>query len=103
MWNGLSRISRKTQDKLPAYNALVKELRELSGNRSELSGDTPDFRGLSPHHITGRIGKKLTDVFNILIVTADEHTYLQKHMSYQKKQELLGIVKAMRIKQGYRE
>ena len=96
-------ISEKRKALLPGYNTLVSELREKCGNRSELSRQTADFRSdfnVEPHHIQGRIGKLLTDVFNIVMVTRSEHDK-QDGNTYKEKTELLHLVHQIRIRQGY--
>ncbi len=96
-------ISEKRKALLPGYNALVKELRVRCKNRSELSGNKADWRSefqVEPHHICGRTGKLLTDVFNIILVTRAEHTN-QDGNTYKEKTELLHLVHQIRIRQGY--
>lgn len=95
-------ISKKQSVRLKEYHKLLDTLIELSGNVSELSGDRPDWQSdfkVEGHHIEGRIGNKLTDPFNIILLTRNEHVHWQKHMSYENKQYLLRVVKKIRIKQ----
>ncbi|KKL60063.1 hypothetical protein LCGC14_2209100 [marine sediment metagenome] len=109
-WNGLNRSpirkrSKKLQSKLPGYNALVKELREGCGDRSELSGESGDWRfdySVEPHHIEGRDGSRLTDPFNIIMLTTAEHEE-QDSNGWERKQALLAYIKPIRIKQGYEQ
>ena len=91
-------ISKKLQTKLPEYRRLVDELKILCMNRSELSGESP----IEPHHIMGRIGDRLTDVWNIILLTRNEHNE-QDGNTYEQKQELLGYVKIIRLRQGYKK
>lgn len=84
----------------------MKKLRELCENRSELSGDVSDWQSIfkvDPHHIEGRNGKRLLDPFNIIMVTRNEHTAIEEERSSYSKEQLLEIVKAIRIKQGFEE
>lgn len=99
-------ISQKRQAELERYYPLVIKLRKLCGNRSELSFDFPDWQSkflLEPHHIEGRIGKRLLDPFNIILATRNEHTAIEEERSPYTKEQLLEIVKAIRIKQGFKE
>ena len=96
-------ISEKRKAILPGYNALVEELREKCKNRSELSGHRADWRtgwDVEPHHICGRTGKLLTDVFNLILLTRAEHDK-QDGNTYKEKTELLHLVHQIRIRQGY--
>lgn len=96
-------ISKKRKIELEKYYPLIEELRRLCDNRSELSGHYPDWQSkflLEPHHIEGRIGKLLLDPFNIIMLTRTEHdTIRQAHT----KEELLTLVREIRIKQGFKE
>ena len=97
-------VSDKMRARLIPYRELVIELRELCGNKSELSGERADFRSdflVEPHHIMGRTGKRLTDVRNILMVTRSEHD-AQNCNNYQAKQKLLEYIRPIREKQGYK-
>ena len=101
----MRRVSKKLQARLPAYNALIKELREGCGNRSELSGDQGDWRtdyNVEPHHIGGRIGNDLINPFGIILLTREEHD-IQDSNGWERKQELLNYIKVIRLKQGYVE
>ena len=92
--------------KLPEYTALVKELRDGCGNRSELSGDMADWRSdghVEPHHIDGRNGKRLTDPFNIILVNRSEHLVIEESNGWEAKQKLKEYIRPIRIKQGYKE
>jgi len=98
-------ISKKRQSQLPEYNRLIKQLRELCENRSELSGNRGDWRfdfSVVPHHIMGRVGDRLTDPFNIIFLTPSEHDSMDFY-GFDKKQSLLEYIKKVRIKQGYKE
>ncbi len=101
----MRRVSKKLQARLPAYNVLIKELREGCGNRSELSGMMADWLtwwNVEPHHIGGRIGDNLTNPFNIIMLTRGEHD-IQDSNGWERKQELLNYIKVIRLKQGYKE
>ena len=101
----LKKISKKRKALLPGYNALVTELRVKCKNRSELSGNRADWRSdfqVEPHHICGRTGKLLTDVFNLILVTRAEHDK-QDGNTYKEKTELLHLVHQIRIRQGYEQ
>ena len=101
-------ISEKRQAQLKEYYALVVKLSRWCHNRSELSGNRPTewqagFR-VEPHHILGRRGKQLLDPFGIIMLTATEHAREQQYKEgCHTKEELLNIVKPIRIKQGFME
>ena len=105
--SGVNRISKKRLLEMPIYNVLIVELRELCGNISELSGTKPDWQSgylVEPHHIGGRIGKKFLNPFNIIMLTRTEHDIENDYKEgCYTKEELLNIVKPIRIKQGYKE
>ncbi len=91
-------VSKKMKARLFEYHALVEKLRSECNNRSELSGDKGDWRtdyNVEPHHIMGRTGKRLTDVFNILMVTRSEHD-AQDSNNHQAKQKLLEYIRTVR-------
>ena len=99
-------ISEKRQAQLKEYYALVVKLSRWCHNRSELSGNRPTewqagFR-VVPHHILGRRGKQLLNPFNIIMVTHTEHTAIHEERSPYTKEQLLEIVKTLRIKQGFK-
>lgn len=102
----LKRISPKRAPKLRSYNAVRDRLIELSGGKSELSvipfDDTIPGK-VSPHHILGRAGARLTNPFGIIIARECEHWVMQAEMSWDKKQELLAFIKPIRIAQGFKE
>ncbi len=88
---------------MPEYNKLITELRDQCNNRSELSGERSDWRSdfsAEPHHIMGRIGKDLINVFNIILLTRNEHT-AQDNNGYEEKRKLLEYIRPIREKQGY--
>ena len=102
----LKPISDKMAKKLPTYRALINELRRKCGNRSELSGEMGDWRTVfrvEPHHIKGRVGKHLTNPFEILMCTRTEHLEEEAHKTTERKQELLDFIRPRRIAQGYVE
>lgn len=98
-------VSKKRAKQMTEYDKLVIKLRWLCDNKSELSGGYPcylsDFK-IEPHHIDGREGKLLLNPFNIIMLTRTEHIYIQEHNTIENKQELLDIVKAIRLKQGFK-
>lgn len=103
MWNGLRRVSKKRQKALPEYNALMTKLRALCNNRSEISGDKPNWQSnylVDPHHIQGRVGELLIDPFNIILLTRPEHDD-QDSNTYDDKKALLKLIEPVRIKQGF--
>jgi len=82
---------------------LVGKLRQLCGNRSELSGANPYWQSdfiVEPHHIEGRTGKRLLDPFNIIMLTRPEHDTIRRTHT---REELLTLVRDIRIKQGFKE
>jgi len=90
--------------KLPEYTALVKELREGCGNRSELSGKPGDWRSdfnVEPHHITKR-GKNLCNPFSIIMVNRAEHMVIEESNGWEAKQALKEYIKPIRLAQGYK-
>lgn len=103
---GLKPFSKKRAKQMIEYDKLVIKLRYLCDNKSELSGAYPcylsDFK-IDPHHIDGREGKLLLNPFNIICLTRTEHSYIQEHNTTEKKQELLAIVKKIRLSQGFKE
>jgi len=105
----MKKISDKRKAELPAYNKLVRKLRELCGNKSEISGDPPDWRTsykIEAHHIQGRLGKLFTDPFNIICLTRKEHEIemrLYKDIPALGTEYLLELVKGIRIQQGFEE
>ena len=88
---------------MPEYHALVEELRSKCNNRSELSGDKGDWQtnfSVEPHHILGRTGKRLTDPYNLILLTRIEHN-AQAGNNDRGRQTLLQYIKPIREKQGY--
>lgn len=89
------------------YNELIKRLRFLCGNSSELSGQNPDWQSgwkVEPHHIGGRNGDRLLNPFNIILLTRVEHDIQEGKINGQKplsKKELSNIVSPLRIAQGF--
>ena len=85
------------------YHDLIEQIRPQD-NRSELSGELPDWQSggiVEAHHINGRIGTALIDPFYIIFVTREEHAEIHAHNSYERKQELLATVEPIRKAQGY--
>jgi hypothetical protein len=104
----LKPVSDKTAKILREYNKLVNLLRKLCNNKSEFDGALPDWTSewkVEPHHIGGRSGKLLLNPFNIIMLDRNRHDIEQGQIKGDKhsKQELLDIVKPLRIKQGFKE
>jgi len=105
MRNGIRQVSKKRKEKLPEYNKLVGKLRTLCGNKSELSGDKPNWQfsfKVEPHHVCGRTGPMLTDPFNIIMLTSPEHQ-AQDGNSWEDKLKLLALIRPIRLKQGFKQ
>jgi len=106
--SGLRPISKKRAAQMPEYEVLVKKLRKLCNNRSELSGDRADWQGgglVDPHHIDGREGDLLVNAFGIIMLTRTEHDIEGGQIPGDKhsKEELYAIVKPLRLAAGYKE
>lgn len=102
----LKPVSDKTAKLMYAYKELINRLRYLCNNTSELDGAYADWQSefrVEPHHIGGRTGKLLLNPFNIIMLNRPQHTYYQEHNTQENKQKLLDIVKAIRLKQGFKE
>jgi hypothetical protein len=103
----LNKISPKMGKLIPELADLYTVLRRFCHNRSELSGRRPDWQSdgiIEPHHIDGRNGDKLLNPFNLIMLTAEEHTVEQQYRpGCHTRQELLDIVRPIRIKQGFKE
>jgi len=102
----LKPISKKRLAQIRVYNELIRKLRRLCENRSELSGQNPDWQSgwkVEPHHIGGRNGERLLDAFGIIMLTRTEHDIQEGKISGQKvsEEELYCIVLPLRIKQGF--
>ena len=83
-------------------------LKEKADFKSELSGELPTtYNPLVTHHIKGRTGILYTDPFNLIVCLQSEHQTnkdaIHKHNTPEKKQELMDIVRPIRLKQGYKE
>jgi len=89
------------------YTELIKTLRHLCENKSELSGQNPDWQSrylIEPHHIDRRNGDGLLDPFNIILLTRTEHDRQEGKINGQKplsNYELYRIVFPLRISQGF--
>jgi hypothetical protein len=99
-------VSKRRKKEKPEYIKISNELKEKAGYKSELSGKTPtEFDWLECHHINGRTGKDYIDPYNLLVCLHSEHQTdkdsIHKHNSYEKKLELLAMVKIIREEQGY--
>jgi hypothetical protein len=103
----INKRSPKMKKLVPKLTDLYTKLRRYCHNRSELSGKRPDWRSdgfVEPHHIDGRIGDRLLDPFNLIMLTADEHDTEQQHRpGCHTKEELFNIVRPIRLKQGFKE
>ncbi|MCK9369913.1 hypothetical protein M0R04_08415 [Candidatus Dojkabacteria bacterium] len=103
----LKKVSPKQAKRLAELNKLTTKLKEFtrvgSSNmyKSELKGINTAH--IESHHITGRIGKRLLNPFNIVMLSGTQHFIEQAHMSYERKQELLALIKPIRLKQGFIE
>jgi hypothetical protein len=103
----LKSVSDKRKRELREYYKLVKLLRDLCDNKSELSGKSPDWQSkrlVDPHHINGRNGTKLLDPFGIIILIRLEHDIEEGKVKGKKptdKKKLLKIVKEIRLRQGF--
>ncbi len=101
---GLNTMSNTRRDRLVVLRDLITKLRAYSHNKSELSGNEPNWQSswlVEPHHIIGRNGNKLLDPFNIILLTRDEHLVEQSNMSFERKNELLELIKPIRKQQGF--
>lgn len=99
-------VSKKRAALMPEYHALVDRLRELSGNKSELDGASPDWQTdylTESHHISGRIGKLYLDPFNLIMITRNQHKIIGLANNYEAKQALLDFIRPIRIEQGFKE
>ena len=100
-------ISKKRAELAPDYNKLVKKLRILCGNASELDGTFADWQTafcVEPHHIDGRSGNKLIDPFGIVMLTRTQHDIEEGKLPGQRhtKEELKAMVRPLRLKQGFK-
>ncbi len=102
----LKRVSVKRAHQLIEYHALVDKLRALCNNRSELSGDKPDWTSnfqVEPHHLDGRENERLLDPFNIILITREEHTTQEDEIwGCHTKEYLLKLVRKIRLAQGFK-
>ena len=97
-------VSEKRQGQLVEYRELVVNLRHLCSNKSELSGNSPDWLSgyrLDAHHIDKRNSNRLLDPRNIIMLTRLEHQDIHFHNTYEKKQELLAFIEPIRLRQGF--
>ena len=102
----LKPFSKKRQVQMVEYSELIKNLRLLCNNKSELSGGKPDWQSqflVEPHHIDRRNGDKLLNPFNIILLTRVEHDIQEGKINGQKlsKEELYAIIYPLRISQGF--
>lgn len=98
-------VSPKHKQELREYNKIREKIMGLAGFKSELSGipDTGTIEGaLEIHHITGRIGQRLINPFNLILLTHSEHFVCQDTMSWEHKQELLEYIRPIRLAQGFK-
>lgn len=98
-------VSPKQAKRLRELHGLTDELRMKCGNRSEYSGANPNKLSgylVEPHHLCGRIGSHLLNEWEIILVTREEHLYLQAHTKTMRE-ELLALVRKIRLSQGFKE
>jgi hypothetical protein len=104
----LRAVSQKRQAQKNEYDILKLTLMEQQNRGgyyiSELDGEIS--KTLEVHHIDGKQGKRLFDPFNLILITPEQHlgdNGIQKHNSWEAKQKLLGIVRKIRLEQGFLE
>ena len=97
----LKPMSKKRARKMPEYCLLLSKLEGLAFHCSELTGK---YGELEPHHINGRIGKLLTDPFNIILLLRTEHEYYTngEGCTRKAKEFLKEFIRPIRIKQGFK-
>ena len=95
----MRRISVKRAVELAEYKIRLQNLLEVSDNLTDFS----KVRVEDCHHIDGREGKKVYDVFNMYLCTRAEHDYEGAHHNFERIQELKAKVRAIRLKQGFEE
>ena len=93
----MNRVSDKRQAQMPGYYLMLAKIGGGWPAKSEMSG----IWGAVPHHIQGRRGAHLYDPFNIILVTDAEHREIHAHNTPELKAKLAGIVKELRIRQGF--
>ena len=101
----LRRVSKKRAKENPKYRQVVNELREKCGDISEIPGVMEYKRNghnTEPHHLRGRQGNNLTNVFGIVMVYANIHDYRQAHLKETREADL-ELVRKIRLAQGYQE
>ncbi len=93
--------SKKGKTRQAKWKVLEGELRIQCLNRSELDGSRPCWPcpSVEGHHIKGRSGGLMLNPFNAIMLTRTQHDLIV----YRDKDELLGLVRGIRIKQGYVE
>ncbi len=101
----IKRVSDKRAGQLIEYHALIKKLRGLCDNKSELSGKEPNWRRIAePHHIDHRENERLLNPFGIIMLLRREHEIEQQHLpGCHTKEYLLALVHGIRIKQGFKD
>ena len=98
----MKKISDKRRLELIEYFKVLDTIMDTSV--SEYSGRSHKYGdGLDPHHIDGRRGKRLYNAFNIIVCLHSEHEYFQAHNTPELKEKLSGIVKEIRLKQGFKQ
>lgn len=101
-WNSTLRPqSAKGKVRQTNWKVLEGELRIQCQNRSELDGSRPRWPNFNVegHHIKGRTGSLLLNPLNVIMLTRIQHDQIV----YRDKDELLELVKGIRLKQGYKE
>ena len=105
--SAIRKISDKRGRQLAEYRPLIEKLRTLCDNRSELSGDKPDWTSnfqVEAHHLDGRENERLLNVWAIIMLTDEEHRVEQQHLpGCHTKEYLLALVKSIRERQGWHE
>jgi hypothetical protein len=107
----LRAVSQKRQAQMKAYYSLVAKLKYESLGMSEWDGEIAedyDDDGavvilLEPHHIDGRENDRLTNPFNIILLTATQHRTFTAHHSWEVIQALKLWVRGLRLEQGFKE
>lgn len=102
----LKPISSKRQGQIADYIALKIQLLALNNCLDTMRGPSEwngEIGQLELHHIDGRQGKRLSDPFNVILITRDQHLAFHRHNSWEVKQALKLWVYGIRIRQGFIE
>ena len=96
----IRRISDKRAAQLKEYYKVLDVI--MNTPVSDYSGESQrNSDRFDPHHIDGRRGKRLYNAFNIIVCLHSEHEYFQAHNTPELKEKLAGIVKEIRLRQGF--